>query len=538
MERNINIKIDIDDRAPTSYNDLIKVGDSINLTIDLLSKGESVDLRDSSVELFLKKEDGTKVEQEVIIGDSKVSCTPLNIQSTTVVGQVCGELVVESSGKQVTSSTFIFNVEGSTSSEILEESKDDIATIKSLQNTIVNVNSVVEKYKTNIEAIAGTSESIEALAQIKIYAESAVTEIETVVNTGNTLKTSLESENTRAENNIQELNNLGSESIKTHINNTDIHVAASDKTKWDSYEQLISDNASHLNEIANKNLIINGEPLIWQRATSLVDLQDFCADRWEYICWVNSGPSGKIEKDIDGSMKISQLNSDGNYVRQLIESSISSQLANQKLTLSADIKAINATTGNAFIQLVFSDGVDTLDGSSTHKELIIPSTNLTSDYQRFVLTLDVPGTTNTVAVQIGCHHSNGGVLNTDCILNIKNIKLEIGEKATPFKSELYADTLIRCMRYFQFMRCNWIAYSSNILWCANGNYFVPMRVIPTVTPDSNILDHFGGGNQNITGKFTYAGITKESLFYIESSAQEFIPGDKYSGFMRLDSEIR
>lgn len=248
MERNINIKIDIDDRAPTSYNDLIKVGDSINLTIDLLSKGESVDLKDSSVELFLKKEDGTKVEQEVIIGDSKVSCTPLNIQSTAAVGQVCGELVVESSGKQVTSSTFIFNVEGSTSSEVLEESKDDIATIKSLQNTIVNVNSVVEKYKTNIEAIAGTSESIEALAQIKIYAESAVTEIETVVNTGNTLKTSLESENTRAENNIQELNNLGSESIKTHINNTDIHVAASDKTKWDSYEQLISDNTSHLNE--------------------------------------------------------------------------------------------------------------------------------------------------------------------------------------------------------------------------------------------------------------------------------------------------
>lgn len=257
MERNVNIKIDIDDRAPTSYNDLIKIGDSINLTIDLSSKGESVDLKDSSVELFLKKEDGTKVEQEVIIGDSKVSCTPLNIQSTTAVGQVCGELVVESSGKQVTSSTFIFNVEGSTSSEILEESKDDIATIKSLQNTIVNVNSVVEKYKTNIETIAGTSESIEALAQIKIYAESVVKEIETVVNTGNTLKTSLESENTRAENNIQELNNLGSESIKTHINNTDIHVAASDKTKWDSYEQLISDNTSHLNENTNGINTIN-----------------------------------------------------------------------------------------------------------------------------------------------------------------------------------------------------------------------------------------------------------------------------------------
>lgn len=60
MERNVNIKIDIDDRAPTSYNDLIKIRDSINLTIDLSSKGESVDLKDSSVELFLKKEDGTK----------------------------------------------------------------------------------------------------------------------------------------------------------------------------------------------------------------------------------------------------------------------------------------------------------------------------------------------------------------------------------------------------------------------------------------------------------------------------------------------
>lgn len=458
MERNVNIKIDIDDRAPTSYNDLIKIGDSINLTIDLSSKGESVDLKDSSVELFLKKEDGTKVEQEVIIGDSKVSCTPLNIQSTTAVGQVCGELVVESSGKQVTSSTFIFNVEGSTSSEILEESKDDIATIKSLQNTIVNVNSVVEKYKTNIETIAGTSESIEALAQIKIYAESVVKEIETVVNTGNTLKTSLESENTRAENNIQELNNLGSESIKTHINNTDIHVAASDKTKWDSYEQLISDNTSHLNERANKGFIINSDFQIWQRGESFIlgGPPQYSSDRWA----VGSSTSQalKIEK-VDSGLKMTWLKQENGVITQYLELPDKKRLIGKKISISISIN-----------------------------NLIYTYTTILDDINKYI-NFDLSNKVFTVGTHtdtkyyIRLFHSEAPIGTTYVINHIRDVFGSVSN----FIPMSYGEELAMCQRY----------YEEGFIW---GNYMglipyqsfhcpfkVVKRIVPTVVyEDPNV----------------------------------------------------
>lgn len=488
MERNINIKIDIDDRAPTSYNDLIKVGDSINLTIDLLSKGESVDLKDSSVELFLKKEDGTKVEQEVIIGDSKVSCTPLNIQSTTVVGQVCGELVVESSGNQVTSSTFIFNVEGSTSSEILEESKDDIATIKSLQNTIVNVNSVVEKYKTNIEAIAGTSESIEALAQIKIYAESAVTEIETVVNTGNTLKTSLESENTRAENNIQELNNLGSESIKTHINNTDIHVAASDKTKWDSYEQLISDNASHLNEIANPNLLINSYFInpVNQRGKNSYNVNGgFTIDRWR-LFYETKG----FMTINDGYISISNDVSENTYLEYKYDIDMKF-LEGKKVTFTIVYKSSATYRLNSFIA-----------SASEPVNIYLPPTDdwtvktLTYDLSSWKYSIGKPESSIILQAYDGSSFTNG-------TLDVKYIKLELGDKATPFVPRLYGEELALCQRYYlRYGSGKSYLHYFNYVWenagLAVGNIYLPVtpRQMPTINSFGKFAINHGTYTEN------------------------------------------
>lgn len=296
---------------------------------------------------------------------------------------------------------------------------------------------------------------------------------------------------------------------------------------------------SQLNEIANKNLIINGEPLIWQRGTSLVNIQDFCADRWLYVCCASSSASGKIEKDFDGSMKMTNFNTTGNYIRQIIETSTSEKIANKKITLSADIKANNINTGNIYIQLVFSNGVDKIDysGIVTHQELVIAPSDITSDYKRFKLTADVPDTTKTISVQIGSH-STLGVVNTDCILNVRNIKLEVGADATPFIPELYTDVLNQCLRYFQSIRFQWIAHDPTTLFCMNPNYYIPMRAIPTVGLNLANADHFGGGHVEITGSLSFQGTINSSIFYIVSSKSEFLTGEKYSIFANLDSEIR
>lgn len=302
-----------------------------------------------------------------------------------------------------------------------------------------------------------------------------------------------------------------------------------------------------LNEISNPNILINGDPQIWQRSTSLVNKQTFCADRWEYICWVGSGPSGKIEKDVDGSMKISQFNSDGNYVRQIIESLTSRTLANKKVTISADIKVSNATSGSAFIQLVFSDGVDTLDGSSTHKELIIPYNILTNNYKRFALTLDVPATTNTISFQTGSHYSNGGQLNANCVLNIKNIKLEIGEEATPFTPRLYAEELALCKRYYEETNadCLFSGAKTNTEYFIECFYEVQKRIPPTVTY-GNLS---GSGSQiylfvpnNIglrTGKRVDVDTKKVRINFDFIEGNTTYTGSSISGtgWMKMDAEI-
>lgn len=298
--------------------------------------------------------------------------------------------------------------------------------------------------------------------------------------------------------------------------------------------------AERLDDIANKNLIINGEPLIWQRGTSLVNVQNFCADRWEYICWHGSSPSGKIEKDVDGSMKISQLNPDGNYIKQIIESSTSRELANKKVTLSADIKSNNSTTGSAFIQLVFSNGVDILNETSSHKELIISHTNLTSEYQRFIFTVDVPATTNTVAVQIGSHYSNGGSLNSNCILNVKNIKLEIGEKATPFVPRLYGEELALCQRYFQRFSLQGTTYGSgdtatnNISF--NCSFPCSMRIPPTI----EIVDKFFDLRDfnAVTVNYSSSNDTTHSISNMLITENSLKAGRVYNAELKLDSEIR
>ena len=44
MNRQLNLKIDIDSRKVTKYNDLIKVGDTVTLSITLTSKGNTESL--------------------------------------------------------------------------------------------------------------------------------------------------------------------------------------------------------------------------------------------------------------------------------------------------------------------------------------------------------------------------------------------------------------------------------------------------------------------------------------------------------------
>ncbi len=207
MQRQLNITIDIDSRKVTKYNDLIKVGDTVNLQLTLLTKGKKIEVTQETVQLFFKKEDNKKVQQFVMTSDNIIECT-LDAQVTTKVGKVIGEVLFTASNVQVTSSSFIFNVEGSVNNEVLEESTDKIKTFDDINTTIKDVNETVEKYKNNIETIAGTSESVAALVEIKKCIEDSNKNLNDTILEGNILKDDIDTANIQAIKNIDTIGNV------------------------------------------------------------------------------------------------------------------------------------------------------------------------------------------------------------------------------------------------------------------------------------------------------------------------------------------
>lgn len=230
---------------------------------------------------------------------------------------------------------------------------------------------------------------------------------------------------------------------------------------------------TQLSEIANQNLLINGAPSVWQRGTSFNNAQQYTADRWLYICYANP-ISGSLSKDSDGSIKMTNFNTDQNYIQQIIETSVSEKLAGKKVILSADIKVSNMIKGSVFLQILSSSGIDKVDysGIIVTEKSIISMSEVSSEYKRFSLTYDLPVTTKTISVSIGSHKELGGMVNSDCIVNIKNIKFEVGSKATTFKIGDIGEELLKCQRYGQIRSTNNIT---------DVDLSPSMRIVPTIT---------------------------------------------------------
>lgn len=118
MSRPINLTIDANSRKITKYQDLIKLYDSLSLSITVLDGVAPYNFAGKTVEIFLKKSDNTKVQQDTTISGNVVNVISVSNQASTKVGQVEGELIISDATGQITSSTFIYQVEGTISGEI------------------------------------------------------------------------------------------------------------------------------------------------------------------------------------------------------------------------------------------------------------------------------------------------------------------------------------------------------------------------------------------------------------------------------------
>jgi hypothetical protein len=212
--------------------------------------------------------------------------------------------------------------------------------------------------------------------------------------------------------------------------------------------------------LANRNMIINGDFNVWQRATSSTAGGSGyeTADRWYF--GGNSGAgkqttrqSGTPQEGFQYHMKVDANGipaSNWVGVEQAIETSTVVPLRSQTITVSVYArKGASAQADNSYkLRLAQSNSTDARSTLNFGTGLTDTAMSLTTSFVRYSATVTVASD----AVGISCSivlNAGGSTATADDYIEITGVQLEIGDTATPFEHKTYGQELAACQRYYR-----------------------------------------------------------------------------------------
>ena len=213
--------------------------------------------------------------------------------------------------------------------------------------------------------------------------------------------------------------------------------------------------------IAGKNLVINGGMDIWQRGTSFANLYNtYTADRWQNYSGVTGITLSQVASGLTGFSYAlrSQRNSGGTstgtmYVGQSLESVNSIPFAGKTATFSFYARCgsnFSPTGSQITATLQYGTGTDNniYSGFTGGTAIVTAATTLTTSWQRFTYT----STFASTSTQIGFYFSSvpTGTAGANDYFDITGVQLEIAPQATPFSRAggSIGGELALCQRYY------------------------------------------------------------------------------------------
>lgn len=223
--------------------------------------------------------------------------------------------------------------------------------------------------------------------------------------------------------------------------------------------------APPLQASAFKNLLINGDFQVWQRAYSSTNTADgyHTADRWSVYCNSGSGRACAYSRqaftpgqtDVPGEPRYffrwQETNGGSGYTSKAMAYGIEGihHLHKGPLTLSFWAKASSPIT----LPTISID--EWLDNPGDGSQETVFSTNLgiTTSWQKYTFTftlqslagLTIGGGGWLTAAYLGIHLPVSGAFTFD----ISNVQLEYGTEATDFEERPYSVELALCQRYYE-----------------------------------------------------------------------------------------
>ena len=273
--------------------------------------------------------------------------------------------------------------------------------------------------------------------------------------------------------------------------------------------------------IRNKNLIINPSGSVDQRGGSST-INTYSVDRWRSF----GGPGGFTISQITDAGEgdtyairfrrqpgDSQTNAMG--IAQGLETVDSKTLAGKTLTISFRARKGADWSPTNFDAVVYhGTGTDEnpvgMTGQSSN--VAVDDASLTTSFQTFSGSVTIPS--NKTQVTLGFRWTPSGTAGANDYVDIREVKMEIGDTATDFESCSFGEELALCQRYFQSYNEPPARGTTSGGTADRMGFMLPvvMRVAPAVS-FSGTLNWYDG--------VTVGTITSLSATYTEPHSVEF-----------------
>ena len=291
----------------------------------------------------------------------------------------------------------------------------------------------------------------------------------------------------------------------------------------------ITDNTITTDQIADtsvhgrRNLLINGQFQCWQRGNSITsnNSNKYTADRW------HSGTNGsedvvysrQFTNTSDGTpyMRVRRTGTASGrmYLTQMMETSVLDFCRGKTVTLSFQARK------HADFDATFVSRIATQTNQTPRDDNVVQNSDvtrtLTTSFQTFTQSLTLTSSSNSAnGFRVEFVAEDGANSSSNYYYEVRDVQLEIGDKATPIEHRSFGEELVLCQRFLQVVG-NSTYFAGNGVGSASISVGIPlatpMRAEPSV-PDTGYAFHRSGNTNSGTNSVTnvtYATIGASNL---------------------------
>ena len=267
----------------------------------------------------------------------------------------------------------------------------------------------------------------------------------------------------------------------------------------------------------NYNLLINGQFDVWQRATSSSSVTSsgyLSADRWRFE---SSGATYTTSQQVFAPGQTDVPSNPKYYLRFNVTTANDNTAVTQRIedvdsvqgehTLSFWAKGTNPAGGS--IQVIFSENFGS--GGSATVQGVVGTFSVSGTWAKKTFTFtptSISGKTigTSSYFKISIRQPSADDTTTAWTLDLANVKLEAGSKATDYQKINYGDELIRCKRYFEIIKPNY--YNLGRFDNSNGQAFnfIQFQVTKRNPPTASTAGTFRS-SQGSSGNISFDSTT-------------------------------